>query len=173
MYLTSDSSRIKWNDIRIKKGVSHPKIKQYNLKKSWKVREVSFWKCFVKIWMSKGDYEWSRNSLRYLNNLRSNRRIDDPSSNKYSIQPQKNGTIEAFNKVLDNALRKVCNVTCDNWDEHVPIVLWAYRTRMKILTKYTSFRVIYGKGTMMPMDFLLLSLCVVVMTKMIEEGALK
>ena len=44
--------------------------------------------------------------------------------------PQTNGTIVAFNKVLDNALRKVCNVTRDNWDEHVPIVLWAYRTRM-------------------------------------------
>ena len=44
---------------------------------------------------------------------------------------------------------------------------------MKILTKYTPFRVIYGKGTMMPMDFLLLSLYVMVMTKMIEEGALK
>ena len=87
--------------------------------------------------------------------------------------PQTNGTIVAFNKVLDNALRKVCNVTHDNWDEHVPIVLWAYRTKMKILTKYTPFRVIYGKGTMMPMDFLLLNLCVVVMTKMIEEGALK
>ena len=90
-----------------------------------------------------------------------------------SYQPQTNGTIEAFNKVLDNALRKVCNVTRDNWDEHVPIVLWAYRTKMKILTKYTPFRVIYGKETMMTMELLLVSLCVVVMSKMIEEGALK
>ena len=90
-----------------------------------------------------------------------------------SYQPQTNGTIEAFNKVLDNALRKVCNVTWGNCDEHVTIVLWEYRTRMKRLTKYTPFRVIYGKETTMTMELLLVSLCVVVMSKMIEEGALK
>jgi transposase InsO family protein len=53
--------------------------------------------------------------------------------------PQANATIEAFNKILERGLTKVCWVKREDWDDRVPVVLWAYKTTTKKLHKFTPF----------------------------------
>jgi len=52
---------------------------------------------------------------------------------------QANGTVEAFNKILDKGPTKICSADRDDWDERIPTTLWAYCTTTKRLHKYTRF----------------------------------
>jgi hypothetical protein len=83
--------------------------------------------------------------------------------------PQANGTIEAFNKILERGLMKVSFTNQEDWDDRVPTILWDYRTTTKKIHRYTPFQLVYGKEAMVPVEFITMSLYIAQITHMSKE----
>jgi len=69
-----------------------------------------------------------------------------------AYHPQTNGQREKDNKTLKDALRKVCNEHCDDWDLFIDEALFAHRTSVHASTGLTQFEVLYGRKAKLPMD---------------------
>jgi hypothetical protein len=77
--------------------------------------------------------------------------------------------VEAFNKILERGLKKVCCANREDQDDRVLAVLWDYKTTTKKLHKYTMFHLVYGKEFVVPTYFITPSLYIVQATHMIDE----
>ncbi len=76
--------------------------------------------------------------------------------NSTTYYPQGNGQVQSINKVLRTLLTKLVSENETYWDEHLPTILFFYRTRDKITTIYIPYQFIYGLHHLMPIKYILL-----------------
>lgn len=63
--------------------------------------------------------------------------------------------MERFNRTLEGMLAKVVNDFHTDWDLHLQMALFAYRTAVHETTDYTPFRVLFGRTPTLPVDIML------------------
>jgi hypothetical protein len=72
--------------------------------------------------------------------------------NTTSYHPRTDGLTERFNRTLVEMLKKYANKYQDNWDEVLPLVLFAYRTAEQSSTKFSPFYLMYGREAKTPIE---------------------
>ena len=72
-----------------------------------------------------------------------------------AYHPQGNGQVERFNRTLEAMLSKTIQQNQCDWDKHLPMVMFAYRTAIHETTGYTPFHVTFGRSPLLPLDVIL------------------
>jgi transposase InsO family protein len=68
--------------------------------------------------------------------------------------PQSDGLVERFNRTLLQMLKGLVDENRDDWDEHVPYVLMAYRSSPQESTQCSPYFMMYGREMTLPIDIL-------------------
>ena len=74
-----------------------------------------------------------------------------------AYHPQANGLTERFNQTLSNCLRAKINDEQNDWDEHLSLILFAYRATIQNSTKYSPFYMMFAREPSFPIDTEMLS----------------
>jgi len=62
------------------------------------------------------------------------------------------GMIERMNRTLQGMLAKYVAYNQRDWDEHLPLVMMAYRSSVHASTQYTPFYLLFGHEVRLPVD---------------------
>ena len=68
------------------------------------------------------------------------------------LHPQSDGMVERFNRTLEAQLSKFVDQHQRDWDEHVPLLLMAYRTSAHDTTGVTPAKMMMGRDLRLPID---------------------
>jgi hypothetical protein len=52
-------------------------------------------------------------------------------------------------------LTKLVSENIIDWDEHLSIVLFSYRTTYKVVIGYTPYQLVYGLHPLMPIEYII------------------
>ena len=80
--------------------------------------------------------------------------------------------MEAFNKILEKGLTKVCCANHESWEKIFPAALWPYQITTKKLHKYTPFQLVYVREVVVLGEFISPSLFVAQATKMTDNESI-
>ena len=72
-----------------------------------------------------------------------------------AYHPQGNAQVERFNRTLEAMLAKTVSDNQKDWDQHIPKLMFAYRTTVHESTGYTPFHVTFGRSPMLPVDIMI------------------
>ena len=72
-----------------------------------------------------------------------------------AYHPQGNAQVERFNRTLEAMLAKTVSEHQQDWDQHIPKLLFAYRTAIHEATGYTPFHVTFGRSPVLPVDIMI------------------
>lgn len=71
-----------------------------------------------------------------------------------ALHPQSDGMVERFNRTLENQLALFVEKHQRDWDDHIPVLLMAYRTAVHESTKQTPASLMFGRELNLPIDLL-------------------
>ena len=69
-------------------------------------------------------------------------------------RPQSDGQVERFNRSVLNMLAAFVNDRANDWDDHLPYVLMAYRSSVHSSTGVTPHAMLYGRELNLPVDIM-------------------
>ena len=103
----------------------------------------------------------------HLNELCDKYHIQMVQSSPYN--PQSNGQVESFNKILKQMLRKTVSESQKDWHERIHEALWSYRTSTRRSTGTTPFNLVYGAEAVLPIEIELPSLRITAAAELTPE----